>query len=80
MIPPVPANADPAWRTWALGINGALQLLTVPQGPTPLWACLEANLPPAADNLYAAVWVSDLVMAAVSDGTDWRRLDNGAAI
>jgi hypothetical protein len=39
-----------------------------------------ADLPPAADWRAGLVYVTSITMVAVSDGTDWRRLDTGAAL
>jgi hypothetical protein len=69
-----------AMRPFALSVVEAIRALQTPLSPTPLFPCLEAGLPPAADWTNFAVWVSDLSVAAVSDGTDWIRLDTGAAI
>jgi hypothetical protein len=51
-----------------------------PTQPAPLYACLTADLPAAADFINCAAYVSDIPIIAVSDGTDWRRQDTGAAI
>lgn len=77
---PFPSQVAPGLAAWAESLMQDVRTLKTPMGPTLLWNCLEADLPPAADHLYRAVWVSDLGMAAVSDGTDWLRLDTGAAI
>jgi hypothetical protein len=39
-----------------------------------------ADLPPAADWRAGLVYVTSITMAAVSDGTNWRRLDTGATL
>lgn len=39
-----------------------------------------ADLPPAADWRAGLVYVTAITMVAVSDGTNWRRLDTGATL
>lgn len=74
--PEIPA----ALRPFALSVVEAIQALQVPQSPTPLFACLEADLPPAASWAEHVLKVTDLDILAVSNGTDWIRQDTGAAI
>jgi len=54
--------------------------LTNPQSPTPVFVCLEADLPSAASWTNHVLRVSDLNILAVSDGSNWIRQDTGAAI
>ncbi|MDB5699720.1 MAG: hypothetical protein JWN69_2524 [Alphaproteobacteria bacterium] len=39
-----------------------------------------SDLPPAADWGAGIVYVTSITMVAVSDGTNWRRLDTGATL
>ena len=54
--------------------------LNDPKQPTKLWSVVEADLPPAADWVDHLVWITDLAVCAVSDGTDWIGLDTGSPI
>lgn len=54
--------------------------LRSPGSPVPVYACLEADLPAAADYKNCVVLVTDLNILAHSDGADWIRSDTGAAI
>jgi hypothetical protein len=74
--PEIPASLRP----FALSVVEAIVALQVPGSPTPLFACDEADLPPAANWPDHALKVSDLDIVAVSNGTSWIRQDTGAAI
>lgn len=74
--PEIPASLRP----FALSVVEAFQALQVPRSPTPLFACLEADLPPAASWTDHVLKVTDLDILAVSNGTDWIRQDDGTAI
>lgn len=39
-----------------------------------------ANLPPASEWTAGLVYVTSITMVAVSDGTNWRRIDTGATL
>ncbi|MFN3522232.1 MAG: hypothetical protein ACK4YQ_08275 [Phenylobacterium sp.] len=51
-----------------------------PRGPTPVFACATAEMPPAADHPNCVLRNSTLNILAVSDGTRWVRQDTGAVI
>lgn len=63
-----------------LELEAAFDALANPQSPQKRFARDEADLPPAADWTDCMVWVPDLAVAVVSDGTDWIDLSTGTAI
>lgn len=54
--------------------------LANPQGPTKLYSCATADMPPAGDCVGCVLRNTTLNILAVSDGTSWIRQDTGAAI
>lgn len=48
-----------------------------PQQPAPRYACTKAQLPDPALFINCAAYATDLVIGVFSDGTNWRRDDNG---
>lgn len=54
--------------------------IRTPKEPLRVYACLEADLPPAANWSSCVLHVTDLNVLAFSDGSDWIRADTGAAI
>lgn len=77
------ALVEPGAPMWAQRM--ALKMLTFfklvhPTAPAEMWRTKQADLPPAADWPGCLAVVVDLDTLAVSDGTDWRRLDFGAPI
>ena len=68
------------WDRLHLELEQAFERLKTPQQPTRLWSVAEADLPPAAAWPDHIIWISDLAVAAVSDGTDWIGLDDGSAV
>lgn len=74
-----PADASPALHRFAKRIVEADKEART----TPLRLqeyATAADLPPAADWRAGLVYVTSIVMVAVSDGTNWRRLDTGATL
>lgn len=61
-------------------VVAVLRSLMVPTGPLQLWGVDQADLPPAADSTACAVYVTDLDVIAVSNGTSWIRQDDGSAL
>lgn len=51
-----------------------------PNSPKPLFACLKAALPAAADFPNCFAYVTDTKITVASDGAAWRRQDTGAPI
>lgn len=74
--PDLPASL----RTFALSLVDAIRALQAPGAPSPLFACVQADLPPAAQWRHCVLWISDLNILAVSDGAAWIRQDSGVAI
>jgi|DEB3_MinimDraft_2_1074329.scaffolds.fasta_scaffold02288_4 hypothetical protein len=60
------------------GLEARVSILEEPASPKPVYACLQANLPTAADFINCVVYVTDLKRLAHSDGTNWKRADTGA--
>lgn len=74
-----PADASPALHKFARRIVEAdKEARTTPLRLQEFAAA--ADLPPAADWVAGLVYVTAITMVAVSDGTNWRRLDTGATI
>lgn len=77
--------AEPGLPPWVgrlvAAINREFLTRDHPQSPVrlPEFAA-AADLPPPADWRSALVFVKAINMAAVSDGTNWRRLDTGATL
>ncbi len=63
-----------------LELEGRLAEIVQPMQPVRVYACLQADLPPAADWSNCVLRVTDLNVLAFSDGSDWIRADTGAAI
>lgn len=63
-----------------LEVETYLNALEQPRKPVRVYACLQADLPPAADWSNCVLRVTDLNVLAFSDGSDWIRADTGAAI
>jgi len=74
-----PADASPALHKFSrriveTGKEARTTPLRLQEYATP------AMLPSAADWRAGLVYVTSITMVAVSDGTDWRRLDTGATL
>ena len=63
-----------------LELEGRFGEVIDPRQPVRVYACLEADLPPAANWSSCVLHVTDLNCLAFSDGSDWIRADTGAAI
>lgn len=74
--PDVPAGLQPLLTE----IRDAVNELITPTYPKPMFACVEADLPPAADFTNCSAMVTDAGIPVISDGTDWLRYDTGAPI
>lgn len=82
-VPVVPSGAPDWAKSFCQDTAEAIRQLETPQGPTQLWACLEADLPAAAIT-YAntAALVTDKKCAAVctynAGAWAWTRADGSA--
>lgn len=74
--PEAPASIRPLLRDMA----EALAELQAPGAPTPVFACVRARLPPAADWPWRLALVTDLNLLAHSDGVRWIRQDTGGPV
>ena len=63
-----------------LELEGRLAEIVQPMQPVRVYACLEADLPPAANWTNCVLHVTDLNCLAFSNGSAWYRADTGAAI
>lgn len=82
-LPVVPANAPPALLSFLQDTVEALTQLMTPQGPTLVWATLEAALPLASiDYANTVALVTDkkcLVVCTLNSGAwAWTRADGSA--
>lgn len=59
-------------------IRSAVIELQAPTKPTVLASCLEADLPPAAENTGAIVYLTDTQKVAMSNGSTWTDPAGGA--
>jgi len=66
-----------SWQEWARALTRAL---TFKDEPDRLPAFAHANLPQAARAKYMMAYCTDIVppQPVYSDGTDWRRVTDGA--
>lgn len=78
--PPLLEPGAPAWAVRFAERCNQFFKLRHPQAPTEIWLTLAVDLPPAAQWTGCLVSVSDLACIAVSDGTNWRRINMGATI
>lgn len=76
LTPDAPASLRPMLSE----ILEAIRALRAPGAPTPVFACAQAQLPPAAAWPRSLLLVSDLNTLAHSDGIHWIRQDTGAAL
>jgi len=77
---PIGPETPPALRGLLAELAEAVRAWRAPGSPTPLHACLAAQLPNAADWRHGLLLVTDLNILAHSDGSNWIRQDTGAAI
>jgi hypothetical protein len=80
MLTPIAPGLPEPMRGALTSLRDALLGLLTPAAPTPLFACAQAGLPPAAAYPQALVLVTDLNILAHSDGAHWIRQDTGAVI
>lgn len=80
MLTPVGPGAPESVRAILKSFYEALMELQAPSRPQPVFAAVEAGLPPAADHPQCVALVSDLNILAHSDGIHWIRQDTGAVI
>ena len=80
MLPPIGPDLPDGVRAILKSFHDAIFALQAPAAPTPLFACAQAALPPAAAWPSSLVLVSDLNILAHSDGVHWIRQDTGAVI
>ena len=76
---PFPSHAAPGLAAWGGDIEQRLRQLETPQGPTPLWSCPAASLPPAAGHPNAAVKIAETgaVMVSTLVAGAWTWIANG---
>jgi hypothetical protein len=80
MLLPIGPGLPEGVRAVLKSFHDAIFALQAPGAPTPLFACAQAQLPPAAAWPASLVLVSDLNILAHSDGVHWIRQDTGAVI
>ena len=80
MLSPVGPAIPEALRAVLKSFHDAIFALQAPAAPTALFACAQAQLPPAAAWPSSLVLVTDLNILAHSDGVHWIRQDTGAVI
>lgn len=76
----VPQIADTNLRQFLIDQDRRIGNLEQPQQPGPVYACLKAELPPAASFVNGVARVTDTNILVASDGADWIRQDTGAPI
>lgn len=77
---PLPPDAPASLRPVLNDLFAAVRAWRTPEAPTPLYACAQAALPPAANWPRTLLLVSDLNILAHSDGIHWIRQDTGATL
>lgn len=77
---PLGPEAPAGLRALLADLSEAVRAWRAPGAPTAVYACVAAQLPPAATWPNTVVLVSDLNILAHSDGSHWIRQDTGAAI
>jgi len=80
MLSPIGPGIPEAIRGVLTSIHDAVADLMTPAEPKPVFAVIQAKLPPAADYPQCLSLVSDLNILAHSDGVHWIRQDTGAVI
>ncbi|MFI4965817.1 MAG: hypothetical protein ACHP9T_10660 [Caulobacterales bacterium] len=80
MLTPIGPGIPAALHAVLTSIHDAIRELQTPQAPQPVFAVLQARLPPAASYPRCVALVSDLNVLAHSDGAHWRREDTAAVI
>ncbi|CAN5808088.1 hypothetical protein BH11PSE1_BH11PSE1_25290 [soil metagenome] len=77
---PLPPDAPSNLRPVLNDLLEAVRAWRAPEAPTPIYACVQAKLPPAASWPRTVLLVSDLNILAHSDGVHWIRQDTGATL
>jgi len=80
MLSPIGPAIPEAFHAVLKSIHDAIRELETPQAPKPVYACVQAKLPPAASYGQCLALVTDLNVLAHSDGAHWIREDTGAVI
>lgn len=80
MLLPVGPGVAEGLRAVLKSFHDAISALQAPEGPQPVFALPQAELPPAAAYPNSVVLVADLNILAHSDGVHWIRQDTGAVI
>ena len=76
----LPPDTPPGLRPLLAEILDVIGAGRAPGGPTPVYACPQASLPPAARWPRTVLLVSDLNILAHSDGIQWIRQDTGVPL
>lgn len=77
---PLPSDAPAGLRPVLTGLLEEVRAWRAPDAPTPIYACAQSALPPAASWPLTVLLVSDLNILAHSDGLHWIRQDTGATL
>lgn len=80
MLTPIGPGIPDVFHAVLKSIHDAIFDLQTPAEPQPVFAVVQAKLPPAASYARSFVLVTDLNILAHSDGTHWIREDTGAVI
>ena len=80
MLTPIGPGIPEAFHAVLKSIHDAIRDLQTPAEPKPVYAVVQAKLPPAASYPQCVALVSDLNILAHSDGAHWLREDTGAVI
>jgi hypothetical protein len=80
MLIPIGPDIPAAFHAVLKSIHDAIRELETPGAPKPVFAVVQAKLPPAASYARCVALVSDLNVLAHSDGAHWIREDTGAVI
>ena len=80
MLTPIGPGIPEAFHAILTSIHDAIRDLQTPAEPKPVFAIVQAKLPPAAAYPQCVVLVSDLNILAHCDGAHWIRQDTGAVI
>ncbi len=73
-------DVPPGLRPLLTDLVEAVRSLKAPGAPMPVFACAVGDLPPAAAWPQGLVFLRDLSVLAVSDGSAWVRQDTGASL
>jgi hypothetical protein len=73
-------DVPPGLRPLLTHLLEAVRSLKAPGAPGPVFACTVGDLPPAAAWPHGLVFLRDLSVLAVSDGSAWVRQDTGESV